>query len=214
MSYDQFGPDTGDSLMDMPGLSRETKILEKHGDEWKLVYLCYLHHTMHQLSAPIVEVDHSGLILAKSAAAEPDLRSSSSLVIRNGRLAAVERRSNKRLREAIDWAASSDDYLEARRGRVPVVLEAGSGDMFEVCWVTADSGSIFVSLNDRKMGERLQVAFMVYGFSPAESRLAAHLVDGRSLRKSAADLGVTMNTVRTHLRHLFEKTGAVDPNPG
>lgn len=42
VTFDQFGEDTGDSAMDMPGLSRETRILEKHDGAWKIVYVCWL----------------------------------------------------------------------------------------------------------------------------------------------------------------------------
>ena len=42
VTYDQYAPNTGEATMDMPGLSRETKILEKHRGEWKLVYVGYL----------------------------------------------------------------------------------------------------------------------------------------------------------------------------
>jgi hypothetical protein len=38
ITFDQYGQDTGDLAMDMPGLSRETRILEKHQGEWKIVY--------------------------------------------------------------------------------------------------------------------------------------------------------------------------------
>ena len=37
MTFDQYGEDTGDTLMDMPGLSRETRIFEKVDGEWKIV---------------------------------------------------------------------------------------------------------------------------------------------------------------------------------
>jgi hypothetical protein len=42
MTFDQYGEDTGDSLMDMPGLSRETRIFEKVDGEWKIAYLGWL----------------------------------------------------------------------------------------------------------------------------------------------------------------------------
>jgi hypothetical protein len=41
-TFDQYGQDTGESDMDMPGISRETRILEKHNGEWKLVYVGWL----------------------------------------------------------------------------------------------------------------------------------------------------------------------------
>lgn len=42
MTFDQYGADTGDPTMDMPGLSRETRILEKHNGQWKIVYVGWL----------------------------------------------------------------------------------------------------------------------------------------------------------------------------
>lgn len=42
VTFDQFGEATGDLQMDMPGLSHETRILEKHNDEWKIVYVNWL----------------------------------------------------------------------------------------------------------------------------------------------------------------------------
>jgi hypothetical protein len=42
MTFDQYGEDTGDPTTDMPGLSRETRILEKHNGQWKIVYVGWL----------------------------------------------------------------------------------------------------------------------------------------------------------------------------
>jgi hypothetical protein len=42
LTFDQYGEDTGDTLMDMPGRSRETRILEKHNDGWKIAYVGWL----------------------------------------------------------------------------------------------------------------------------------------------------------------------------
>ncbi len=42
VTFDQYGADTGEPDMDMPGLSHETRILEKHDGQWKLVYVGYL----------------------------------------------------------------------------------------------------------------------------------------------------------------------------
>jgi DNA-binding CsgD family transcriptional regulator len=44
--------------------------------------------------------------------------------------------------------------------------------------------------------------------SRAEAALTARLVGGMSLHQAAAALGISGNTVRTHLKHVFAKTGA------
>ena len=42
LTFDQYGEDTGDESMDMPGLSRETRILEKQDGKWKIAYVGWL----------------------------------------------------------------------------------------------------------------------------------------------------------------------------
>ncbi len=42
VTFDQYGADTGEPDMDMPGLSIETRILEKHDGVWKIVYVSWL----------------------------------------------------------------------------------------------------------------------------------------------------------------------------
>ena len=42
VTFDQYGKDNGEPDMDMPGLSRETRFLEKHSGQWKIVYVGWL----------------------------------------------------------------------------------------------------------------------------------------------------------------------------
>ncbi len=42
VTFDQVGVDTGEPDMDMPGVSHETRILERREGAWKLVYMSYL----------------------------------------------------------------------------------------------------------------------------------------------------------------------------
>jgi len=46
-----------------------------------------------------------------------------------------------------------------------------------------------------------------FGLTPAETRLAARLKDGLTLKEAAVDLGVSVNTVRNQLRAVFDKMG-------
>jgi DNA-binding CsgD family transcriptional regulator len=46
-----------------------------------------------------------------------------------------------------------------------------------------------------------------FGFTAAEAALALQIVSGNGLKACAQRLGVTLATARTHLRHIFEKTG-------
>jgi DNA-binding CsgD family transcriptional regulator len=49
---------------------------------------------------------------------------------------------------------------------------------------------------------------ILYGLSPAESRLVAKLAAFDSLEQAAKDLGIALGTARTQLATAFAKTGA------
>jgi DNA-binding CsgD family transcriptional regulator len=47
----------------------------------------------------------------------------------------------------------------------------------------------------------------LYNLTPREAAVAALLLKGRSPSEAADELAMTENTVRTHIRHVFNKTG-------
>src|SRR5262245_35879201 len=54
-----------------------------------------------------------------------------------------------------------------------------------------------------------QTAFLKdrFDLTPAEARLVVRLITGESLRPCANTLGIKYETVRTHLKSVFQKTG-------
>jgi DNA-binding CsgD family transcriptional regulator len=46
-----------------------------------------------------------------------------------------------------------------------------------------------------------------FGLTPAEARVLANLFAARTLIETAATLGITRPTAKTHLKHIFLKTG-------
>jgi DNA-binding CsgD family transcriptional regulator len=57
------------------------------------------------------------------------------------------------------------------------------------------------------MNESIDLLRCHFGLTPAEARLALHLVVGESLRSAAVKLSITYETARTHLKNIFGKTG-------
>ncbi|MDY0007235.1 MAG: LuxR C-terminal-related transcriptional regulator [Spongiibacteraceae bacterium] len=69
------------------------------------------------------------------------------------------------------------------------------------------SVAIFISVPDQIAEAPVQVITRLFGFTPTEATLALLLANGLSLDEAAADMGISRNTARTHLRALFSKTG-------
>jgi DNA-binding CsgD family transcriptional regulator len=57
------------------------------------------------------------------------------------------------------------------------------------------------------MNEPIDLLRCHFGLTPAEARLALHLVAGETLRSAEAKLSMTYETARTHLKSIFQKTG-------
>src|SRR3954447_21847810 len=57
------------------------------------------------------------------------------------------------------------------------------------------------------MNEPIDLLRSHFGLSPAEVRLALHLVAGETLRSAAVKLSISYETARTSLKNIFRKTG-------
>ena len=57
------------------------------------------------------------------------------------------------------------------------------------------------------MNEPIDLLRCHFGLTPAEARLALHLVAGETLRSAEVKLSITYETARTHLKNIFNKTG-------
>jgi DNA-binding CsgD family transcriptional regulator len=68
------------------------------------------------------------------------------------------------------------------------------------------SAIIFLSDPDAGMYCDERMLREVYDLTSAEARTACALLEGQTLQESAKRLGVTVHTVRTHLKRVFEKT--------
>ena len=66
---------------------------------------------------------------------------------------------------------------------------------------------IFIADADKATALNEDSLRSLYGFTPAEARLARLLAQGRRLEEAAKELGVSLNTVRTHLKRIFGKAG-------
>jgi DNA-binding CsgD family transcriptional regulator len=57
------------------------------------------------------------------------------------------------------------------------------------------------------MNEPIDLLRCHFGLTPAEARLALHLVAGETLRSAEVKLSITYETARTQLKDIFRKTG-------
>jgi DNA-binding CsgD family transcriptional regulator len=208
VTFDQIASRGSGWEFELPEATHEVWIMEKGVGGWKVACICVLVRSLEHVASALVRVDRSGAVVWMNAAAETELRESAGLVVRAGRLRAANRTADQRLQAAFGWAGHVDEGVWPRRGTLPVILEGGRGEAARICWVIARNGQILVAITDRQMTEeRLAAAAAVYGITQAQARVAALIVAGHDTVSAARELGVSVNTARTHLQRMFEKTG-------
>lgn len=74
----------------------------------------------------------------------------------------------------------------------------------------ASNGSAVLFLFDPAAKGELSAPALrqLFGLTRSEARLVQSIVGGSSLEDGAKSLGISVNTARTHLKHIFHKTGA------
>lgn len=121
-------------------------------------------------------------------------------------LAQARRRLGSGGQVIVKFTAAADEapvfaYVTAEAD-LPQALKAGLAP------VAAGSGRIAIVFPAVDASDRLWAHLrQSFGLTPAETRLAAKLKEGLSLKDAAAALGVSVNTVRNQLRGVFDKVG-------
>jgi DNA-binding CsgD family transcriptional regulator len=212
VSYDLIGTDTGDDF-EMAGVTRELKIFQRVGGAWKIGCLVLMQHTVEHATCPMIEVDADARILWMNPHAEARMREHPGLVVAAGRLRARDRDRDPGLRAAVRWAfqelkAHVPPRLAPGQARaVPLGEDDAAAPLY--CWVVLEDGKALVSFDDTQaVARRIELARDVYGLSPAQMHLARLIVEGHDLAAAANALGVSVNTMRTHLQRMFDRTGA------
>jgi DNA-binding CsgD family transcriptional regulator len=215
VSYDQIGTDTGDDF-DLAGVHHELKIFHRVDGGWKIGCLVLLERAVEHAAHPLIEVAADGKILWMNRLAEVRMRDHPGLVVAPGPLRARRRDRDPALREALRWAFRQlHDYLPpslaARPARaVPLGEDEAAAPLY--CWILFEDfndNKALISFDDaQQIARRPEEAAAVCGLSPARLRLARLILDGHDLAAASDALGVSVNTLRTHLQRMFDRTGA------
>ncbi|WP_011296217.1 LuxR C-terminal-related transcriptional regulator [Cupriavidus necator] len=167
---------------------------------------------MEQLGLAVFALDRHSRVVFTNVAAERMLRQTLCVRLRHGRLAAVHADQDATLQKTIGHVAKT------RQG-VSLALRPATGappDTFlNVTFVPGQEaravfGDATILVTARQRGSeplvtarQLQQAF---GLSTAEAAVAEALIDGKAPDEYAATAGVSVNTVRTQLRAIYDKT--------
>jgi DNA-binding CsgD family transcriptional regulator len=174
-------------------------------------------------AAALDQSPHAAFILTDGAmlrqanqAAEQLLTGHSGLVVRQGRLSASSPAASRQLDALVAAAASPDPllrtggsmalYVRGKRSPLAVTVAPIRSERLALF---GHRPSVIVSVADPDAQCQLEDAELqrLFGFTPAEARVALALLAGATVREAAARLDVSYHTVRHQLQNLLDKTG-------
>ncbi len=205
VTFEQLG--TSDAAAHMSGLQMHTRILEKVEGCWKIVSSTGVLSKLDFYDCAKIHVDGSAKILQTSKESQEVVALHPVLKISGGQLSATMQKDKIRLRNAIQRAQKD---IESGNARLPIPLIFGeeSESDSSLCWIAILDMKIIVLLDDIKLIETtIGTAGKIYGLSAMQMRVAVEIAKGEGLTSIANSMGVSSNTIRTHVKRMFERVG-------
>jgi DNA-binding CsgD family transcriptional regulator len=135
------------------------------------------------------------------------------LIITGDRLRARQRKFGPGLQAELDDRANDlatnlpPGHLNEMSSAVPLGEDASGHPIFR--WITAEQERVLITFDDNFMlRNSLEKAAVTFALSPAQVALAERLASGHDLASAASDLGISVITVRTQVRRMFDKTSS------
>jgi DNA-binding CsgD family transcriptional regulator len=165
----------------------------------------------------IVITGLKGLVLDLNSAAEAILRAEDGLIHRHGSISAIATRTDHELRRALQCALADDGTdvpsghsftCPRPSGKRPYVLHVVPLSRTSFNETPRDPAALVLICDPERDNESATALFRrLYGLTATEAEVALYISRGISLKQTSDELSVSYQTVRTHLQHVFDKTG-------
>jgi DNA-binding CsgD family transcriptional regulator len=190
------------------------KVIELHKVE-----AAALADTLDRLAAATFLVEGDARIVYANPSGEAML--SDGIVLRQSgpRLTAVDPHAHKVLLEAFTASSGGDLAIGTRGIAVPLTPHAATPFVAHILPLTSGArrrsgalysavAAMFVRKASLDLPHPLEAIATTYKLTPAEMRVLMAIVQIGGVPEVASVLGISETTVKTHLQHLFEKTGS------
>jgi len=176
-----------------------------------------LAETVDHLSTGILLTEESGRIAYMNGSAEAILKDGNALKSRDGHLVAVRSHARDALSRALAESSAGRAPSTSGQHAIPLPDEEGSGliaNVLPLQWrdgrnpLAALPGAAAVIIQDPAEGAPppMEAIGLLYGLTAAERNVLEHVAASHTPQETADRLGVSVNTIKTHLQKIFAKT--------
>ena len=164
-----------------------------------------------QMSLGVMVVDQSGRIRRMNPTAESIVQKNDGVGVHDNRIVVRDSAIARQLADYLGRAASSTEQLTLRvprtSGRGDICIFAGGAAQERDVTGAGPSTVLFLSVPVEAPKVAPAVLRELLDLTNSEAAIAAAVADGLTLNDVAQRQGVSLNTVRAHLRSIFAKTG-------
>jgi DNA-binding CsgD family transcriptional regulator len=173
--------------------------------------------TVEALTVGVVLADEDSRVVHTNAAATAMLAAGDPIVVRQGRIAVQSATTTGTLQSAIAQAAKDEAALGQKGIGIPIPRP--SGDPLVIHVLPLRRGPMRAGLAQRAAAALFVASasgppqlphdalIQLYDLTPAEIRIFELICEGQTRDAISGSLGVSVSTVKSHLFHVFEKTG-------
>jgi DNA-binding CsgD family transcriptional regulator len=170
-----------------------------------------------RITTSVMIVSPGAKLAYANSAAEKLLSEGGNVKVKNGELQSTYPAFAAGFRAALDRACSDNDAdignfgngipLPGRNGNTAVcyVLPMGLSDHRRS--LGPGHAAVFISAAGASLPPSLETLSALSGLTSREARIALTVADGTTLADAAGKLGISIHTMRTHISHIFQKTG-------
>ena len=177
-----------------------------------------LEAALNALTSCVYLVDRLGRIIYMNRAAEHQARTSNALRVEHDRLVPLDRNARVAMGNAITQAIADEAETPASgmtlalpdregAGLVATILPLGRGERRNVCGAFAAMAAIFVQDPVVVPPFPGKAFAKLHGLTGGELRVLLAMAPGLGVKEAAEVLGISEATARTHVQHIYDKTG-------
>jgi DNA-binding CsgD family transcriptional regulator/PAS domain-containing protein len=173
--------------------------------------------TVEALTVGVVLVDENSKIVHTNTAATAMLTAGDPIMVRQGRIAVRSTTTTSTLQSAIAQAAKDEATLGQKGIGIPIPRPSGDPLVIHVLplrrgdtrsgLIQRAAAALFVASASGPPQLPHDALVQLYDLTPAEIRIFELICEGQAPAAISALLGIAVSTVKSHLFHVFEKTG-------
>jgi DNA-binding CsgD family transcriptional regulator len=178
----------------------------------------FYERTMDQLGVAALFLNAAGELVDINQTGSLLLSHRRGLHLRGGKLIAGEGRNNERLRALLRSLQTADSSVSQHAPQGLRLLDDNGQPLLEIVGrrlphdgaIEAQMPVMVLLVTSCREEIKQPCGNLlrdIYGFTACEAHLAKLLIQGYSTQEAASQLGVSINTIKTHLKGIFEKTG-------